>query len=86
MLGFLMMNLSRAQNFGNCDFYKELTPGVVYSFNSPNYNDPYPPGALCRYTGIYIYILSDKIQCEFHRIKSKTFFNFLLLTILITFL
>lgn len=35
---------------------------------------------------IQVYFLSDKIQCEFHRIKSKTFFNFLLLTILITFL
>ncbi|XP_055317480.1 venom serine protease-like [Sitodiplosis mosellana] len=39
-----------AQNFANCDFYKELTPNVVYSFTSPNYNNPYAPGTFCRYT------------------------------------
>lgn len=39
-----------AQNFDNCDFFKELTPGVVYSFTSPNYNNPYSSGTFCRYT------------------------------------
>lgn len=45
---------SFAQNFANCDFYKELTPNVVYSFTSPNYNKPYAPGTFCRYTGTMI--------------------------------
>lgn len=47
----LVFRGSSAQDFGECDFYKDLTPGTVYSFNSPNYNRPYPPGTFCRYTG-----------------------------------
>lgn len=57
---------SFAQNFANCDFYKELTPNVVYSFTSPNYNKPYAPGTFCRYTGTTIdltyFLIHKKFQ------------------------
>lgn len=52
-----------AQNFGECDFYKELMPEVVYTFTSPNYKNPYRPGMLCRYTGKQATII--------HNIKQK---------------
>lgn len=41
------------QSFENCDYTRDLKPGVVYSVVSPNYNDPYPPGTFCRYYGNY---------------------------------
>lgn len=47
------LELIEAQNFGNCDFSKELIPGTVYTFTSPNYNKPYPAGTFCRYTGVF---------------------------------
>lgn len=58
-----------AQNFGNCDFHKELKPGTVYTITSPNYNQPYAAGTFCRYTGSEFIILmkrkinSYNVQC-----------------------
>lgn len=43
--------------FENCDHYKEITPGVLYTIYSPNYRDPYPAGTFCRYTGTVTVLL-----------------------------
>lgn len=51
MFNVHLLLLIEAQNFGNCDYYQELTPGITYTFTSPNYNEPYAPGTFCRYTG-----------------------------------
>lgn len=47
-----------AQLFEDCDHYKEITPGVLYTIHSPNYRDPYPAGTFCRYTGLFHMIRS----------------------------
>lgn len=50
------ITLMSAQSFDGCDYYKELSPGIVYSIVSPNYKNPYAPGTFCRYTGMYFWM------------------------------
>lgn len=50
------ITLISAQSFDGCDYYKELSPGIVYSIVSPNYKNPYAPGTFCRYTGMYFWM------------------------------
>lgn len=70
-VGFQLNFFAEAQNFGDCDFYKEIKPGVVYSFTSPNYKDRYDPGTLCRYTGSLTCVKTQIILLSFLVLFSK---------------